>query len=616
MRVDRRILVGLLALAVLIFAEAWVEGVGLVTYAEGAIEEDVDSGAATRYYVIVDDALLLYPGVEVIPVNAFAGLASFRKAVLPDGVTAIEAGAFANSGLEEINLPDSVTFIDDNAFQGVTGLRIRAATGSYGDEWAKARGYEVDAIFCLELPKALKAVEEEAFYGDTTLDRVMLPEGLETIEARAFANSGLTEINLPGSIRHIDDTAFDDLGWISFSAEADSYAYEWIYNRRYIPVPVSDISLDTTEAVLDEGGVLALKARVLPENAINPAVAWETSDASVAVVDAYGCVTAVGSGIAEITAHAVDGGSAGAVCRITVPKADGNIISNGVLVRYDGPGGDVSVPGTDSQGRPVTAIGDGAFRGHAGITSVTLPASVTEIGNAAFADCTTLERVNLTGSSLTRIGDGAFVNCPELTGISDPAVDMPSTEASYFDLDRNALVVFSDMCSEGGEILVLLMKPDRDGEDILGENLIYVNQYAADADGCLQALLPTPEQESCDVLLGGSFVDGVASPRFVGRAVRDKRVLALPPTLGAVSAHAFRGCACTHVYLDDGVAQIGVQAFADSSSLVYVDIPESVEQIDDTAFEGSAGVVIGCVMDSSAHLFAIEHDIPCVLHKK
>ena len=53
----------------------------------------------------------------------------------------------------------------------------------------------------LTLPADTKVIEEEAFYGDTSLDEVVLPEGIERIGERAFANSSLRKINLPDSLQ-------------------------------------------------------------------------------------------------------------------------------------------------------------------------------------------------------------------------------------------------------------------------------------------------------------------------------------------------------------------------------------------------------------------------------
>lgn len=85
---------------------------------------------------------------------------------------------------------------------------------------------------------------------------------------------------------------------------------------------------------------------------------------------------------------------------------DGNVLIRGV-------NGDVTIP--DS----VTTIGNGAFTVFPGLTSVSIPNSVTNIGDKAFFGCSGLTSV-IIPDSVTSIGDSAFMNCSGLTSIEVP----------------------------------------------------------------------------------------------------------------------------------------------------------------------------------------------------
>ena len=74
---------------------------------------------------------------------------------------------------------------------------------------------------------------------------------------------------------------------------------------------------------------------------------------------------------------------------------------------------DITIP--DS----VTSIGDRAFFGCTGLTSITIPDSVTSIGDGAFSYCTGLTSITIP-NSVTSIGDEAFDGCTGLTSINIP----------------------------------------------------------------------------------------------------------------------------------------------------------------------------------------------------
>ena len=65
----------------------------------------------------------------------------------------------------------------------------------------------------------------------------------------------------------------------------------------------------------------------------------------------------------------------------------------------------------------MTSIGERAFEGLRGLTSIVIPNSVTTIGNCAFVSCSSLSNVTI-GNSVTTIGDGAFANCSSLSNVT------------------------------------------------------------------------------------------------------------------------------------------------------------------------------------------------------
>lgn len=123
------------------------------------------------------------------------------------------------------------------------------------------------------------------------------------------------------------------------------------------------------------------------------------------------------------------------------------VIKDGVLRKYNGPGGDVVIPegvteicesafscctGLTSVTIPgsVTRIGEFAFRGCTGLTSVIIPEGVTEIGVEAFTGCIRLTRVTLP-VSVVKVGCRAFYGCSDLTQMTLALDQLPGAQNMF-----------------------------------------------------------------------------------------------------------------------------------------------------------------------------------------
>ena len=88
--------------------------------------------------------------------------------------------------------------------------------------------------------------------------------------------------------------------------------------------------------------------------------------------------------------------------------------------------GNVVIPSTvkyNGTTYSVTSIGNYAFAGCKGLTSVTIRYSVTSIGDGAFSGCSGLTSVTIP-NSVTTIGDGAFSGCSGLAEIRSKIVNV------------------------------------------------------------------------------------------------------------------------------------------------------------------------------------------------
>ena len=79
----------------------------------------------------------------------------------------------------------------------------------------------------ITLPAALEEIGEEAFYGDESLDEVVVPYGATAIGPRAFAYSGVKRITIPDTVTQIAEDAFEGTADVTILSSADSYACKY-----------------------------------------------------------------------------------------------------------------------------------------------------------------------------------------------------------------------------------------------------------------------------------------------------------------------------------------------------------------------------------------------------
>ena len=108
----------------------------------------------------------------------------------------------------------------------------------------------------------------------------------------------------------------------SFVSRASGRNIRPIRVKKVQAITVSNIELSQTELSVKVGETTQLSATVLPDNATNKNLKWESSNADVATVDETGKVVAVAVGTCTITCSATDGSGVKAECIVTVMNPD------------------------------------------------------------------------------------------------------------------------------------------------------------------------------------------------------------------------------------------------------------------------------------------------------
>jgi len=141
--------------------------------------------------------------------HAFFDCNGLKVAKLCEGLQKIGESAFARcNSLEIIEIPSTVTVIDDEAFVCCEGLKkVKLAEGL--QEIGYAAFYECTLLEIIRIPSTVTVIDDEAFVCCEGLKEVKLREGLKTIGKSAFwCCTSLERINILSTLEAIGRDAF------------------------------------------------------------------------------------------------------------------------------------------------------------------------------------------------------------------------------------------------------------------------------------------------------------------------------------------------------------------------------------------------------------------------
>ncbi len=257
---------------------------------------------------------------------------------------------------------------------------------------------------------------------------------------------------------------------------------------------------------------------------------------------------------------------------VTAPSRDFTFdATTGTIKKYNGNDAVVNIP-SEINGTPVTTIGNAAFR-DSSVTSVTIPASVTEIGSNAFADCTNLTSVNYKGdwSNLT-IQSG------------NPAVE-DAVNAQLFDFEfilNNTAVIVIRYKGTAADVTI----PSRyKGKPVtMIDHAAFHNNSAVTSVTIPDSVTAIPDDAFgfCSQLTNISIPNSVT---FIGfsafNSCTSLKSITLPSSLSTIQSYAFYNCGnLKTIRIPVSVTSIGNCAFDVCPSLMTVTYPGSKTQWD------------------------------------
>lgn len=375
------------------------------------------------------ERLIIYPGVTSIPDCAFRDGFFEGDLIVPEGVVSVGDNAFRACQRFDgvLSLPGSLVTIGDYAFAWCNhlsgGLTIPEKTAGIGEyAFISCSGLSGD----LTVPGSVRSIGAHAFEYCSGFDgKLTISEGVVSIGERAFWQC--TKLNgeavFPGSVENIGDNAFSGcVGLTSalFEGNAPSSVGKTIFGSRggafavycYEDCAYSFTS-DPNYSAENETWygyrlvILKRKAPALFTGPCGSSLSWTLYGDGELEISGSGDMWDYGfEESAPWAEHCSD---------VKTLKLDDGVTKIGDyafdgLMNYYGFKGSLTIPDT------VTAIGERAFSFCDGFDSLSLGKGVESVGAYAFYECTGFTGSLVIPDSVSYIGNDAFLDCSSFSG--------------------------------------------------------------------------------------------------------------------------------------------------------------------------------------------------------
>ena len=433
--------------------------------------------------------------------------ASNIEVTIPNSVTSIDAAAFRDcTGLTSITIPNSVTSIDAAAFSGCTGLTS------------------------ITIPNSITSIGERAFYECKSLRFITIPNSITSIGSNAFYScSELTSITIPDSVTSIGYNAF----------------YE-CKSLRFITIPKSVTSIGG-KAFYSCSNLMSIT--VLPEDVM------------------------IGNEVFYGTQWWKN-------------QPDGFVYLGKILLGYKGRTSDVQSAVDVKEG--TTSIATYAFD-YCNMPAVNLPKSLKCIGGNAFRDCEKLTSISIP-SSITRIGDNIFLTECRTSNLQTLILTVDSIE-EYCKSGINEQLEKSYTGSR-----ILKIKDEEVTEVVIPDTVTSILPYAfARIPSITSVKIPDSvtnigerafyQSTKLEILTLPSGIITISKEAFYDCSGLTS--ITIPNSVTTIEDSAFKNCkALTSITIPDSVTTIGAYALKDCDTLTSITIPYSVTTIGKGALGG------------------------------